>query len=305
MHIFKFGMAMIVCLLSQITTSAQTPIDAIMMAKGDVCFLLAYEHGTWDEYWEGTKLQSNGNIGTLTRNTVHPGFAFGVIDRVNVLVDLPYVSTHASGGQMAGVKGFQDFSIAVKGNLIEKTLGKGTFYTLGTAGFSTRATNYLSDYQPFSLGLGTQEFSLRGIVQYKFDNGLYVRGMGAHLWRTETTAEREYYYNNGSYYTDEMDVPNAWHYQAVAGWWLLDNSLKVEAAFTGLSSTSGDDIRPWNAGQPTNQAIWQKIGGSAQYYFPFVPGLSALMYYNTVVGGRNTGKLSTIGGGLTYIVSLY
>lgn len=285
--------------------SAQTPSDAITMPKGDICFLVAYQNSSWDEYWEGTKLQPNGNIGTFTRNQFHAGLSFGISDRFDFLADVPYVKTHSDGGQLAGVSGMQDLSLAIKGIIAEKAFEKGTFYALGTAAFATRLSNYLSDYQPYSIGLGTNQFSLRAILQYKFNQGLYFRSSAAHIWRTETEVERDYYYNNGSFYTNMMDVPNAWQYQAVAGIWLMDDHLKLEAAFTGLHCTSGDDIRPWNAGQPTTKSDFQNIGGSVQYYLKAVPGLGALVFYDTVIGGRNAGKTSTIGGGVTYQFSIF
>ncbi|MBK7607489.1 MAG: hypothetical protein IPI18_09925 [Saprospiraceae bacterium] len=70
------------------------------------------------------------------------------------------------------------------------------------------------------------------------------------IWRIRK-AERSYYYTNGSYYTPWMDVPNAqdgWY----IGFWTLNNSLQLELSYSGSKSTSGDDIRAYNAAQPTN-----------------------------------------------------
>ena len=84
---------------------AQTPSDGLMMDRGQICFAALYTHDTWDEYWEGTLKRTNGNIGTLTRQTVMPMFALGLTDRLNVIASLPWVRTQASGGQMRGVSG--------------------------------------------------------------------------------------------------------------------------------------------------------------------------------------------------------
>jgi hypothetical protein len=64
-----------------------------------------------------------------------------------------------------------------------------------------------------------------------------------------------------------MDVPNGWHYQIVAGKWFFNNSFKIEAAFNALKSTSGDDIRKYNAAQPTNKVQFDEVALAAQYYF--------------------------------------
>jgi hypothetical protein len=188
---------------------------------------------------------------------------------------------------------------------MEKQIWKGKFYVLPVAEFSTPLANYLSDYQPYSLGLHTNQFMLRGILQYKLDMGLYLRGSVAHLWRTETKVERDYYYNNGSYYTEWMDVPNAWNYQGTLGIWLFNDALRVEGNYTVLRSTSGDDIRTWNAPQPTNKVNSDQIGGFAQYYVSKLPGLGIIAFYSTVLEGRNTGKMTNFGGGITYQFKIF
>ncbi|MEQ9443335.1 MAG: transporter [Cyclobacteriaceae bacterium] len=289
------------------TIQAQTPTDAIMMQKRELCFALTYEHGSWDQYWEGTYLRSNATVATLRRNALTPMVAIGVLEKVNLIVTAPYVetnSTEPNGGKFAGAKGFQDLGVALKSELFAQQLGKGQFTFLSTVGYATPITNYLSDYRPYSIGSGTNELSLRGIAQYKWDRGLYMRSSLAYLWRGQTKAERDYYYNNGSYYTAWMDVPNAWNFDAILGIWLLDNSLKMEANYTGLRSTSGDDIRRYNAGQPTNKVNIDQLGLTAQYYFTKIKGLGVLGYSSHIFHGRNMGKFSTFGLGATYQFSI-
>lgn len=292
-------------LFGAVALRAQTATDALMMAKGDICFGLMYDHGAWDQYWEGDLLRTNGNIGTLTKRMVLPMVTLGVIDRVNLIAGVPYVKTSSDGGQLTGVDGMQDLSIAIKGEVLRVSLGKGKLHLFPVAEFSTPVSNYLPDYQPYSIGLGADQFTFRGIAMYEFDMGLFLRASAAHLWRTHARAERDYYYNNGSYYTEWMDVPNAWHYQAAAGIWLFDYKLRVQGEFTVLRCASGDDIRAWNPGQPTNKVDVDQVGGFAQYYFSKPRGLGIIGYYNAVIGGRNMGRFSNIGGGLTYQFKLY
>ena len=271
------------------------------MKKHEVCFALSYDRGEWDEYWEGAELRVNGNIGTLTRNTTVPMVAYGITNKLNFLMATPYVTTKSTGGQLAGVKGFQDVSVALKYEIIKKKIGKGNLAALATAAFATPMSNYLSDYMPYSLGLGTNEGTLRGILHYQLDKGMYVRVAGAHLWRGQTETERDYYYNNGSYYTPFMDVPNAWNYNATIGTWLFDYALRLEANYTALKSTSGDDIRKYNSPQPTNKVEVAQVGGFAQYYFKKnLKGLGVLAYYSQLIDGRNMGKFTNIGVGATY-----
>jgi hypothetical protein len=303
----KYSMYFLSMIFSLLTLKliAQTPTDAIMMSKGDICWGLFYEHGAWDEYWEGERLLSNGNVGTLTRTTVLPMFAYGLLNRVNLLAGLPYVKTSSDGGQLTGVQGFQDLSIGLKANFLERQTGPGTVYFLTTGEFSTPVSNYLSDYAPYSLGLHTDQFTLRGILQYKFDMGLYFRGSAAHLWRTYSKVERDFYYNNGSYYTEWMDVPNAWNFQGTAGIWLLNDNLQIESNYTYLSCIDGDDIRAWNPGQPTNKVEVTQVGGHVRYYLSKPAGLGVIASYAAIIDGRNMGKFSNISVGVTYQFKLF
>ncbi|NJM24547.1 MAG: hypothetical protein HC859_02460 [Bacteroidia bacterium] len=67
-----------------------------------------------------------------------------------------------------------------------------------------------------------------------------------------------------------------------------------------MNSTSGDDIRKYNAAQPTNKVDLGQLGFTTQYYFKGIKGLGVLAYYSQVISGRNTAKIQNIGGGVTY-----
>jgi hypothetical protein len=300
----KKNLLLILFLISlSAVVGAQTPSDAIMMKQGQSCFALTYDMGSWDHYWEGADLRVNGNVGTLSRNMVMPMIAIGLHDKLNLIIAAPYIKTESkepNGGYLHGAKGFQDLGLSLKGELLKKAFGPGKLSVLATAGFSTPISNYLSDYMPYSLGFGANELSLRGIVQYRMENGLYVQTSLAHLWRGQTEIERDYYYNNGSYYTNKMDVPNAWTYNAAVGIWLLKSALKLEVNYVALNSTSGDDIRKYNAGQPTNKAEFGQVGFAAQYYIKQARGLGVQAYYSKFISGRNMGEFSNLGVGVTY-----
>lgn len=280
---------------------AQTPTDAVMMDQKASCFALFYDMGSWDHYWEGDYLRVNGNVGTLTRKTIMPMIAIGLHDKVNLIITAPFVKTESkepNGGKLMGVSGMQDIGISLKAELLDKQIGVGKLVVLTNVGFSTPMTNYLSDYMPYSLGFGANEWSLRGIVQYKMDNGIYVQSSLAHLWRGQTEIERDYYYNNGSYYTNLMDVPNAWHFNGAVGIFLFQNTLRLEANYLALHSTSGDDIRKYNTGQPTNKVMVGQIGFSTQYFIK--KEISLMAYCSKIINGRNMGQFSNFGLGVAY-----
>lgn len=279
---------------------AQTPSDALMMKKNELCIAAMYQHDTWDHYWEGTLLRENLNIGTLTRTNIIPMIAYGITERLNVIISLPYVSTSASGGQQAGVSGFQDFSIFAKYKAINLEKVSGSFQAFATLGYSLPSTSYLSDYMPLHLGLGTNELSARAIMKYEHKSGLYLRGSFAYLYRTTTEAERNYYYTDKGIYTSTMDVPNTTVLDGALGAWLFGRSIQLEVGAVKNTAQSGDDIRRQNAPQPTNKMNMSNVNASLRFFPKFFKGLSIITGYTQVLEGRNIGKSTILTGGLTY-----
>jgi hypothetical protein len=280
---------------------AQTPLDGLMMPKGEICLAIVYENTTWDRYWEGSTIRVNQNIGTFTKHMGMPMLVGGITDKVNVILSLPYVKTAASAGQLTGVQGIQDFGISVKALLLEKSIGKGKLTGFSNLSLSTPASNYLSDYMPFSLGFGANELGIRAIGKYELDKGPYFRASYSYLHRGVTEAERDFYYTNQAYYTAKMDVPNAFLGQVTIGSWMFKKKLRVEASLTTIKSTSGDDIREYSMPQPTNKVDFDRVEGFAQYYFNSNGrGFGLIASYQKAISGRNMGQFSGYGLGITY-----
>lgn len=303
--IIRFSAVLAVSLSTCLTSNAQTPWDEVMMGKGEICAALIYEHFSWNQYWEGTYLRQNANIGTFTRQTAMPMVAMGLTKKINIIASLPYISTNASGGTQVGQSGFQDISISAKVDWLQKKVGNGRLLFLTNAHFSTPVGNYLSDYMPFSLGAGAPEIGLRGIGGYKMENGLVFRAALAYLWRGQTEVERDFYYENGSVYSHYMNVPEALNLHVAIGYWAFDNRLRMEATYMSLNCLTGDDIRSYNRPQPTNKTEVSQVGGWVQYFIKSDQGLGALAYFNQTLSGRNMGKATTIGVGLTYQFKVY
>jgi hypothetical protein len=230
-----------------------------------------------------------------------PMIVGGITDKVNVILSLPYVKTAASAGQLTGVQGIQDLGISVKALLLEKSLGKGKLTGFSNLSFSAPASNYLSDYMPFSLGFGANELGIRAIGKYELDKGPYFRASYSYLHRGVTEAERDFYYADQAYYTSKMDVPNAFLGQVTLGSWMLKKRLRVEASLTAINSTSGDDIRDYSMPQPTNKVDFDRVEGFAQYYFNSNGrGFGLIASYQQAISGRNMGQFSGYGLGITY-----
>ncbi len=291
----------VVMLMASPKLTAQTPTDAIMMEKGQLCVAAIYGHDSWDENWESTLKRSNGNIGTLTRQSVMGMFSLGITDRINILGGLPWMKTSASAGQMKGVQGVQDWGVWAKARAFDLPIGKGSLGFYPVLGLTGPASNYLPDYLPFSLGLGSYEASLRGILIYEMDMGLYLRGNYAYHLRSNTKIERDYYYTDHGIYSDEVDMPNVASFGATLGALLLKNSLKVELIYDGMNTLGGFDIRRHDMPFPSNNMEFTRIGASAQYYIPVGKSIfSLLATAGQVLTGRNMGQSTQYSVGVTY-----
>lgn len=293
-------MAVALCMGMAPRAAAQTPTDAIMMDKGQLCLAALYTHDTWDHYWEGSLKRNNGNIGTLKRQSIMPMLALGFSERINLIAALPWVRTEASAGQVSGAQGLQDWGLWLKAELWRTPLGTGKLSALAVAGGGGPASNYLPDFAPFSLGLGAPEISLRGILHYQLDKGPYLRAQIGHHWRGHATIERDYYYTTQGFYTDQVKVPSAITYGFTLGSWLLQNSLKVEAVYDGMITQGGHDIRRQDVGFPSNRMIFARVGGGIQYYFSQIKGLGLLASGTYILEGRNLGQSTTFTGGILY-----
>lgn len=299
------SLLIIVYFVGVISSHAQMPFDEIMMPKGEICFAVIGEQSTWNRYWEGTYLRENANIGTFTRQMLMPMVAMGLTNKINIITSLPYIGTEASGGTQVGQSGIQDLNVSVKVDWLQHRVGSGRVLLLTNTHFSTPVGSYLSDYMPFSIGAGAPEIGMRAITAYKLDNGLFIRGAAAYLWRGQTEIERSFYYQDGAVYSPFMNVPNAVNIHAAVGYWMLENRLRLEATFMNLNCLTGDDIRSYNRPQPTNKMDLSQLGFWAQYYIKADKGLGAIAYFNQTISGRNVGQASTIGLGLTYQFKVY
>ena len=280
----KIFFAFLVIALGIFPTYGQTPSDALMMKKGELCIATIFNQDQWREYWEGTLLRENGNIGQFTKRSYNFMLGYGLSERLNFFINLPYITTSATGGQMKGAQGVQDLSLALKYRIlkIENPGFKWNFFT--SVGYSFPVSSYLSDYMPFSLGLVTND----------------LRSSFAYLHRTTTKAERDYYYAGQGYYTNIMDVPSALGADMALGGFLFSNKLQAECSWISQTSLSGDDIRRQNAPQPTNKMNVSGVNVYLRYFPEFVKGWSIFTNYNQVLQGRNAGQSRGYTAGLTY-----
>jgi hypothetical protein len=291
------GTTMLVCLL--LPCLAQMPDDGFTMGKGELCIVAGYKQSQWKEYWEGKRLRENLNMGTFTSKAFMPMLGYGVTDKLNLFASLPYISNSSDKGTMTGKKGWQDFSFAAKYQVLDIKKKNFRYALFGTAAFSLPATNYVPDFLPYSIGIGSQTASLRVIGHVVFKEDFFATIQTGYTFRSNITVDRITYYTDGQHYTDEMKIPDIWDGSVKLGY---DNyRIRTNVHYMIANSTSGSDMRLNDMPYPGNKMDMQAIGVDVLLWVPKVKGLGLTGSADKTIAGRNMGKAFTWMAGAQYV----
>ncbi|MBL7818805.1 MAG: hypothetical protein JNL70_27650 [Saprospiraceae bacterium] len=282
------------------SVSAQTPTDHLMMPKGTLCNFLGYSTSRWDNYWEGANKRINENIGTFKTENILFMAALGVTDKLNVMVGLPYVKTSSSASYLAGQQGIQDFSVWLKYNLIEKKGDFGTIKAFVTVGGSLPATNYNTDFLPFSIGLKAKTASGRLILSYA-NKGFYATVQGGATLRSNVEIDRNsFIFNNKLYESNIMPVPNAADGSLTLGF--ANTRFQTAVSLDRFGCLSGDDIRYNDMPILTNKMEQTSVNWFGRVNLGH---LSVIVNAGKVLNGRNVGEATSLGGSVLYWVQIF
>jgi len=276
---------------------AQAIDDGAMLPRRAMAAGLLYSHESWSQYWEGTLKRDNGNIGTLSTQSVTWMAGYGVTDRLSVMAMLPYVWTHATQGPLHRMSGLQDFTLAAKYQLLATPLtDRGTLRAMvvGVAGIP--AGNYTPDFLPLSIGLASRQFSGRFTLNFQAHQGWFLNGSAAYTWRTKVKLDRPAYYTNGQLIlSDEVAMPAVFDYTLSAGYQV--GRLSIPISLTQQRTLGGGDIRRQDMPFVSNRMDFVRLEGLVMYAVP-APQLGIRIGMSRIVSGRNVGQSTTLTGGL-------
>jgi hypothetical protein len=301
-HNFEFFKRAVIICLSTVMISGvahgQTDVDAIMMNKNNFCTGFQYSYSSWDHYWEGELKRTNENLGTVSTQMVGWMGNYGITNKLNFLFSVPYVWTKSSAGTLHGVDGMQDLSLTLKYKILENKLGKGKFSLMALGGYSFPVSNYVPDYQPLSIGLGSKNLTLRVTGDYEI-NKLFVTGTAAYVRRSNITIDRDYYYTDEMHYTNEVEMPDAATFQLRLGY--RGGLIGAEAIVNNWTTLGGFDITRNNMPFPSNRMNSTMIGVNFKCNPRAFPGMSLVAGGGYTIAGRNVGQSMGVNGGLFYV----
>lgn len=278
---------------------SQTPTDAFMMKKKELCVAIPYQYSSWDHYWEGTLLRDNPNLGTVSQHTIMTMATYGIIDRLNIIASLPYIKTNASQGTMRGEKGIQDLSIWLKGKLLDKDLGsKFNLDVMASLGYIHPIGGYYADYLPLSLGLGSKTMSSKLILNCWSKIGIFTSLSAGYDIRSNVKTDRSNYYTDHAYNTGEIKMPNILNLGITIGY--FKNLSRFELFYTNMNTEGNIDIRRNDMPMLSSNMDNSQVGFYIQQRMPFHENLGFILNGAITLNGRNIGKSNTIGGGILY-----
>jgi hypothetical protein len=278
---------------------AQTISDGFLMPKKTLCTGFLYTHDQWTKYWEGTLNRKNGNIGTITTQSLMWMGTYGITDKLNVIAMLPYVKTKASMGTLHSMEGIQDITVALKYNFFALKTEKYNLRFFGVGAFSTPLTDYTPDFLPLSLGLASTTGSARLTGYFALSQGWFINASGAYTLRSNVTLDRPSYYDDGKLYnTDEVKMPNVFDYSVSIGY--RAHGLQAQLDFMRQNTLGGVDIRRQDMPFVSNRMNYSKGGALVMYYLPQPRGLAVRGSVMYTLDGRNVGQSTTLMGGLLY-----
>lgn len=278
---------------------AQTDTDGLMMAKRNICGGFLYNYNSWNQYWEGTFLRKNENIGTVSSQSVMAMANYGITDDVNILVMVPWVYNQASSGTLICQSGIQDLTMLVKYAFLFETWKGFDVTMIGMAGGAVPLTNYVADYLPLSIGMQSKNAFGRCMLDIQ-KGKWYGTASTYYMARSNVEIDRNSYYTTELIYSNEVALPDVWGYNLRAGW--RDGAdLVAEVVFDQIKTLGGFDIRKNDMPFLSNRMESSRLGINLKLPIPKTNGLSLMASSMFTLGGRNMGKATNFSCGLVYL----
>lgn len=290
-----------ILLLGSGKLSAQNETDGIMMGKKLYCVGIMAANSGWDQYWEGQLLRTNENLGTVSTKMAGAMGSLGITKNLNILFSMPYIKTSASAGQLSGFRGMQDLTVLAKYLAYRKKSGKNTFSVFAIGGLSTPVQNYVKDYLPLSIGLGSRNMTMRAMFDFEY-NHFFTTLSSSLITRSNIELDRKAYYTTQMVYSDKVDMPNVIYNNFRLGF--RNKEIVAELVADQSITQGGFDITRNNMPFPSNRMNMTRVGFNGKYEPVKWKGVSLTGAIFQTIDGRNMGRSTHAQFGFFYIFNL-
>ncbi|MFN7116655.1 MAG: transporter [Saprospiraceae bacterium] len=266
---------------------AQGLLDGFMTGKGNVDVAVSYMHESFDRYFVKDIETINGNLGTITTQSLSLFTKVGITNFLDVIATVPYVHAAPNAGYWQTQQGLQDLSLYIKVRPYQVQLkDQSRFDVMLAAGIITPVSDYIPD-APVAIGHQSTQFDGRVIAQFYHHSGIFASGQAGYFRRNNVMIDRGY----------EVSVPDAWDYVARLG---FNHSLfYTHLFFQSQRARSGTNIGP-GVPFPSNAISFDRAGVTLAYKVPLVSRLTVFGGYTRTLSGRNIGDTTGWNGGIVY-----
>ncbi|NJL73783.1 MAG: hypothetical protein HC892_00855 [Saprospiraceae bacterium] len=281
----------IACVVLSFSVQAQSPLSGFMNGKGKGTFAVSHSFERYDE----VLLVPNDAKGVpvfeeVTINSSSLYASYGLSDRFDVVLGLPYIKTEGNASQTVlnelGYEnersGVQDLSMFVKYNPLSLELGESRLHFIVGAGLKTPLGDYKVDEGLQSiLAIGNRATSFNGlaIAQLQTSSGVFLTTQAGYSLR-----------NN--------EVPNALMGEIKVGY--AGSRFYADVWYAGQVSDGGVNIlaEGFVGFFPATDVTYNRAG--LNVYVPIVGGFGVSGGVSQYLSGRNIGKSTGFSGSLVY-----
>jgi hypothetical protein len=277
----------VLCLLSSIILKAQSLNDGIYMPKKSFCGGIMLMQDQFENYWEGTTKRNNANMGTMTMKGIGIMANYGIMDKLNIIVSLPYVSTQASAGVMSGMSGMQDLTLGLKYKVLKiKDLSANVI-----VGGSIPTNNYVAAF-PLAIGNQCKTAFGRLMIHYLNEKGWTATAQGTYNLRSNITIDATNYYTDKNIFSNEVAMPNTTNFALRGGYYT--HRIAAEIYAESNNTLGGFDIRRNDLMFPSNKMASTRIGFTGFYRVKPLHDLQIVVNFAKTLSGRNVGETTSM-----------
>lgn len=288
----KIKLLACMCLLFPALIVAQSPVNGFMKKQGEGALSLSYSQEMYDQvFLVPQEIDGVPVFNEVTTTSMSFYGEVGITDRLNVIVNIPYVKTEGEATQaVLDNNGFentredlQDLKIYAKYLFHTANFEKSSLNLMGAIGLETPLSDYPVDEGLQSIiAIGNQgsSFNMLALATFKTDFGLFATGQAGYSFRGNR-------------------VPDALLTELKIGY--AGSRFYLDAFVANqLSDKEGVDIlgEGFEGFFPATRVNFTRVG--VNLYVPVVSGIGISGGASTYVAGRNIGKATGFYGGLVY-----
>ncbi len=239
---------------------------------------------SFTRYYVGAQQTNNPQLGTITTSGVSLYVGAGITDWLDVVANVPYVTSSSNAGLWETISGMQDLQVGVKVRPLSLDLDGSRLDVIAAGVAVLPMANYVND-APVTIGHQAQGIDGRLVTQYTTSSGIFVMGGIAYSARTTVTLDRGF----------DVDVPDAIDALLRVGYgssqWYGDVWLQ------NVVPQSGTNIGP-GVPFPSNAQAFTRVGATLAYRV--FDMMSIIGGTAGTLTGRNVGHSTRFSFGIAY-----